>query len=360
MLLINDVFFPLIRYVLNPDDGIPVEAGQVDWDGFYEFCMRQAVLGVVFPGVKTMKEAGVDVPRMSLLKWYSFSEKIRQQNETLNKRSVQISEFFAKEGYRSCVLKGQGNALMYPDPYTRTSGDIDLWVEGDRRALTQLVKRYSPNSFEQYHHIDFPAFKDALIEVHYTPGKALSPFKNRKLQQFFEESMAEQVCHRVSLPDGVGEICVPTDSFNVFYQMVHVMTHFFVEGIGLRHFIDYYYLLKKVGPDVCRQKDWAMMFRQYGMLRFARGFMWVEHEALGLDNCYRVVEPDERTGRLILEEMSAGGNFGHYDERYALRNKGYLVRGLTDVYRLLKLAGTFPTESLWKIWRKIENQRWKI
>lgn len=356
----SELYFSFICYALNPEKGIPAEVQTVDWDDFYEFCKRQAVLGVVFRGVKAMKDSGVEVPRKLFLKWYSMCEKILQKNQTLNKRSVQITAFFAKEGYRSCVLKGQGNALMYPDPYSRTSGDIDLWVEGDRKALTQLVKKYSPKSFEQYHHIDFHAFKDALVEVHYTPGKALSPFKNKKLQQFFAENIAEQVSHRVSLPDKVGEVCVPTDKFNVFYQMVHVMNHFFVEGVGLRHFIDYYYLLKKVGADGCRQQDWSSLFQRYGMLRFARGFMWVEQQVLGLEDDYMIVPPDERRGKVILEEMLAGGNFGHYDERYETRNRGYLARGLTDVYRLLSLAGTFPAESLWKIWRKIENQRWKV
>lgn len=355
-----ETYFSVVRYALNPEKGILTEVGTVDWDDFYEFCKRQAVLGVVFRGVKAMKDGGVEVPRSLFLKWYSMSEKTRQKNQTLNKRSVQISEFFVKAGFRSCVLKGQGNALMYPDPYSRTSGDIDLWVEGDRKAVTQLVKKYSPKSFEQYHHIDFHAFKDALVEVHYTPGKALSPFKNKKLQKFFEDNLAEQIDHRVSLPDGVGQISVPIDSFNMFYQMFHVMTHFFVEGVGLRHFIDYYFLLKKVGGDGCRQQDWSSMFRRYGMLKFARGFMWVEQQVLGLEDCYMIVAPDERKGKVILEEMLAGGNFGHYDERYEMRNKGVAARGMTDVYRLLRLAGTFPTESLWKVWRKIENQRWKL
>lgn len=355
-----ETYFAAVRYALNPEKGYPSGVESMDWDDFCEFCKRQAVLGVVFRGVMAMKEGGVEVPRKLFMKWYSMTEKTLQKNQTLNKRSVQISEFFAKAGFRSCVLKGQGNALMYPDPYSRTSGDIDLWVEGDRKAVTQLVKKYCPKSFEQYLHIDFPVFKDALVEVHYTPGKALSPFVNKRLQKYFTENISEQVNHRVSLPDGAGNISVPTDSFNVFYQMIHVMTHFFVEGVGLRHFIDYYYLLKKIGKDGCRQQDWSSLFRRYGMLRFVRGFMWVEQHVLGLEDCYLIVEPDEQRGRVILEEMLAGGNFGHYDERYEMRNKGVIARGLIDTYRLLRLTGVFPTESLWKIYRKIENQRWRL
>ena len=36
-----------------------------------------------------------------------------------------------EDGLRCCILKGQGNALMYPNPYSRTPGDIDVWIDAD-------------------------------------------------------------------------------------------------------------------------------------------------------------------------------------------------------------------------------------
>lgn len=41
-----------------------------------------------------------------------------------------ISKIFADSGFHTCLLKGQGNALYYPNPFVRQSGDIGLWVEG--------------------------------------------------------------------------------------------------------------------------------------------------------------------------------------------------------------------------------------
>jgi hypothetical protein len=88
--------------------------------------------------------------------------------------------------------------------------------------------------------------------------------------------------------------------------------------------------------------------------------MWVEKECLRLDNDCLIVEPDEGIGSVIMKEMLEGGNFGHYDTRFKNRRKGFLVRGMIDTYRLLKLATVFPSESMWKIFRKVENQKWKI
>ena len=47
----------------------------------------------------------------------------------------------------------------------------------------------------------------------------------------------------MSLPDGAGDIAVPTTAFNVIYQLTHLYHHFFDEGIGMRQIIDYYYVV---------------------------------------------------------------------------------------------------------------------
>ena len=44
-----------------------------------------------------------------------------------------LQELRENEGFANCILKGQGNALLYPDPYMRTPGDIDIYLEGGRK-----------------------------------------------------------------------------------------------------------------------------------------------------------------------------------------------------------------------------------
>ena len=47
----------------------------------------------------------------------------------------------------------------------------------------------------------------------------------------------------MSLPDGAGDIAVPTTAFNVIYQLTHLYHHFFDEGIGMMQIIDYYHVV---------------------------------------------------------------------------------------------------------------------
>ena len=117
--------------------------------------------------------------------------------------------------------------------------------------------------------------------------------------------------------------------------------------------------LKKLYDENCTG-SYESLFKHLGLLQFARGVMWVEQRALGMSDEYLICEPDEKIGKVIIKEIEEGGNFGHHDKRYTLRNKGYLARGIADGYRLIKLARYFPQDAVWKIVRRIENQKWKL
>lgn len=349
------MFYELIHVALGLRDCISKNPSEQEWEAMFYIAEKQAVAGIAFLALDKLSQIGQKPPFSLLYEWIGLSEQTRHQNQIVNQRCKDITRLFSEAGYQSCILKGQGNALMYPVPAVRTSGDIDIWVYGKREKITRFVKQRCPEAFEQYLHIDFPIYDDVPVEVHYTPGRLLAPKYNKRFQKWCENYKRKD---NQTSGDTLG-FSIPTIEFNVVYQMVHIMTHFFVEGIGLRHFVDYYYVLKELhrrGYSVNFEKQ----FEYFGMIKFARGVMWLEKEVLGLGEDLLITSPDERIGIVILKEMEEGGNFGQYDTRYAGRNKGVFLRGLIDSYRLLKLAFFFPKESLWKLIRKVENQKWKI
>lgn len=354
-LSLENLFYELIRISIEKAESLSRNPSEREWKALFEISQKQAVPGIAFIALEKLGNSGVKLPQNLLFEWISLSEQIKAKNELLNKRCREITRIFLDAGLESCILKGQGNAMMYPVIGSRMPGDIDILVLGERKEITKFVKDRCPNAIEQYHHIDFPVFNDTVVEVHYTPGALFIPKYNQRFQQWCT-AQEETVCRY----DETLGFRVPYTEFNAVHQMVHIMNHFFVEGIGLRHFIDYYYVMQKCheeGTDIAGIRD---KFRHFGLEKFARGVMWIEQHCLGLDDSMLIIEPSEKVGKLILKEMEEGGNFGHYDKRYAIRKKGMLARGIADSYRLMQLATVFPSESFWKILHKIENQKWKI
>ena len=167
---------------------------------------------------------------------------VEKVNVRLNDAAIQVSEWFRKKGFRTCILKGQGNALMYPNPYSRTPGDIDIWVEGEDKRVISFVRSISPHEKACYHHIEFPSYKGVEVEVHYRPSFLLCFWHNRKLQKYYERVKEELFSHRVMLGEQ-GEIAIPTVEFNLIFQLTHIFSHLMNEGIGLRQLLDYYFVI---------------------------------------------------------------------------------------------------------------------
>ena len=235
------IFFDFLRFCIGSAKEIPGSLKEVDWKELYAIAKKQALLGVLFHGIRQLPKQLAPEQKL-LMQWMVMAEQIRKQNIKLFQDSVKVCQNFENEGFANCILKGQGNALLYPDPYMRTPGDIDIYLSGGRRKIIKYVDQVCPNQVMRYHHVDFPVMKTA-IEVHFTPSYMFCPIHNRRMQKWFEEVMGEQCNHRVSLPDGYGEIHVPQVSFNVIYILSHLYRHIFTEGVGLRQLLDYYYVV---------------------------------------------------------------------------------------------------------------------
>ena len=199
-------------------------------------------MGVLFDGIKKLPAEHVGMEKELLLQWMAESQMLEKANVRLNDTAIQVSEWFRKKGFRTCILKGQGNALMYPNPYSRTPGDIDIWVEGGDKRVISFVRSISPHEKACYHHIEFPSYKGMEVEVHYRPSFLLCFWHNRKLQKYYERVKEEQFSHQVMLGEQ-GEIAIPTVEFNLIFQLTHIFSHLMNEGIGLRQLVDYYFVI---------------------------------------------------------------------------------------------------------------------
>ena len=236
------IFFDFLRFCIGSADEIPSSLKEADWKELYAIAKQQCLVGVLFDGIKQLPAEHVGMKKELLLQWMAESQMLEKANVRLNDAAIQVSEWFLKKGFRTCILKGQGNALMYPNPYSRTPGDIDIWVEGGDKRVISFVRSISPHEKACYHHIEFPSYKGVEVEVHYRPSFLLCFWHNRKLQKYYERVKEEQFSHRVMLGEQ-GEIAIPTVEFNLIFQLTHIFSHLMNEGIGLRQLVDYYYVL---------------------------------------------------------------------------------------------------------------------
>ena len=242
MLKQQKIFFDFLRFSIGSESEIPSTLKEADWEELYRIAQKQCLVGVFFDGIKKLPAEHVGMKKELLLQWMAESQMLEKANIRLNDAAIQVSEWFRKKGFRTCILKGQGNALMYPNPYSRTPGDIDIWVEGGDKRVISFVRSVSPHGKACYHHIEFPSYKGVEVEVHYRLSFLLCFWHNRKLQEYYERVKEEQFSHQVMLGEQ-GEIAIPTAEFSLIFQLTHIFSHLMNEGIGLRQLLDYYFVL---------------------------------------------------------------------------------------------------------------------
>ena len=213
------------------------------------------------------------------------------------------------------------------------------------------------------------------MEVHLYPIWLYNPWYNRRLQRWFKEQKPAQMVERET---GFG---YPSVEFNAVYSLVHTFHHLMDEGVGLRHVIDYYYILKNLHIDnrihtgelestvsnsehklpsmnhkLSSNKSEIMGTIQHlGMERFAEAMMYVMKVACGMDSEYLLCKPDEKAGKFLLDEIMLAGNFGHFDARVVIpEDESFLHRNIRKFRRQLRFLKYYPGEVLcapiWKTW----------
>ena len=331
-----------LKFCLDDKRVVPVNVNSVDWRKMLVWAEQQAIVGVIFQGIQRGGKS-LEIPTEILFRWIGWGQQIELQNRLLNKRCVEVTTQMTIAGLEGCVLKGQANAQMYPNPLSRTTGDIDLLVLGNREEVTRRVKEKYPHVHENYIHIDYPAFSDVSVELHFLPSYANNPVYNRRIQKWFKEQ-DNTFIEYVALLDGVGKIPVASVEFNMIYQLMHLMHHFFDEGIGLRQMIDYYYLLRKAKEDGrCQMADVKKTLKYLNLYKFAGAVMYIMKEMLGLADEYLIVPVDERRGQTLLKEILKGGNFGHYSE---LDQNNAAKKYFQKTWRNMHLVKEYPAEAL--------------
>ena len=368
----NDItaFFAFLKYCLGYKGNISRVVDSMDWQELYSFASKQALLGLCFDGIERLGKENPEelrqnpIGRELLMTWMGKAQQIRRQNRKVNAVASMLFLMLKKDGLRCCVLKGQGNALMYPNPYSRTPGDVDVWIDASRERIME----YASKKFELGDDIRLQHLETSLdgvpVELHFFPCSMNNPLYHARLQKWFRRNADLQCSNVVSLPDGIGEIAIPTTAFNVIYQLTHLYHHFFDEGIGMRQFIDYYYVVNN--DELLVIKDSLQRELQHlGLWKFARAVMYVLHEALGLSEEKMIAPIDEKRGKLLLAEILNGGNFGKHFTKYGhFTQQGMAKKYFLKIWRNMHFVRYYPAEALsepifrtWHFFWRMKNKK---
>lgn len=385
---------------------------------------KQSLVAIAFAGVTKLNPgndfgASLGMDEMTYLKWLGLVAKIQQKNKEMCGLCETVCKDFLHDGFRTMVLKGQSNLAYYPEDLKvfRTTGDIDLYAwetpsgspclggetgipiaVGDldgkgahyeyytgTKAVIEYTKMRLRTAGQSdkvevvYHHLDMPGVYPCEVEVHFRPSWMYNPWRNRRVQWWFEEQ--REVAMRQICVDG-HTFSVPSVSFNAVYQLIHIYRHLFIEGIGLRQLLDYYFVLRvlhinqgeladrtpsmaqwteNMGVAVMSRKEIMRLLGRFGMIKFASAVMWVLQTVFAMPDVYLLCPPNEKEGRHLLDEILIAGNFGKYDKRVSASSAGSRLGSLRRRHaQTVRFFWSYPGEAVFELPFRAFQYLWRL
>ena len=131
-------FYQLLRLSLGLTQEFHDDLDTEMWRWLYHTAVRQSVAGICYEGICMLpneKKPHVEIA----MQWLCEAETTRGANELQYQEVARLTRTVAEKGRKTVILKGQANARLYPNKFSRQPGDVDLWIEGGRESVISLL-----------------------------------------------------------------------------------------------------------------------------------------------------------------------------------------------------------------------------
>lgn len=235
-------------------------------NSFYEETLTEACLLAQKHDLAHL--AGEGLRKLGLLGEDEISAKFKQATRQAKYRYIRTDSEYQKlchafEAAQIPFLPLKGSVLRdyYPEPWMRTSCDIDILVPEemlDTAANVLTEKLDYTRKGQNDHDLSMYAPNGLHVELHYRAvDEGRFPAAQTVLETIWDDALpkAAESCH----------YCMSDEMF-YFYHIAHMAKHFENGGCGIRPFLDLWILNHRMAHD--RQKRTALLSRG-GILAFA-------------------------------------------------------------------------------------------
>lgn len=376
-MIIKD-FFLILQFTIGENVRLTHSLSHDEWEEMFDLAKKQALLGLAFEGVKKLPKE--QWPQGDIvLKWTMATEQIKRQNLRTTNVCLRLNDILAKEGFDTCILKGQANHVYYDSMIDgvslgmqRVCGDVDAWIwpkekmQHPVKSIIDYCQRKNILISLCHLHAEVKPIGGVPIEIHFRPSFLNTPWRNRYFQKVFKSAVFEN-----SKIDDIGIVKKLRVDYDLIFQMNHIYRHLLDEGVGLRQVFDFYVLLKDynkeriVRKELMGKEEIMKIISSCGMKRFATALMFVLKDIFHVGNDELICGISEKDGLVLLNEIMMAGNFGHYDIRMndIEVRKGklsfQLQRASRRFMRNLRFLSSYPEEVICEPFARVYHFVWR-
>ena len=270
---LNNTLFALLRSVIcdeRIDESIKKDLDSERIENIYKLLKKHDMAHLLGPaidkcGVTVDGEIASKISKKQFMAIYRY--------ENINYELSRIKNTLEEAGIDYIPLKGAVIRELYPEPWMRTSSDIDVLVRvSDHERATDVICEklgYTLKEKESKHDVSLYSESGVHLELHYSICEGID-LPDTYLSRVWEYAYCVGESHEYKLKN----------EFFVFYLVIHALCHFTIGGCGLRAICDLYLCKNKMGYD---EKLAMQLLEKEGFDRFYKNIsmladVWFERK----------------------------------------------------------------------------------
>ena len=335
---VQNITFALLRYALcgtEIPDKVSDALTEERLKGVYQLLKMHDLAHLAFDGLQSAaQKIGQTERGAELVNTEVYGMFRRQQQLAVYRYEQKIYEFeqICNVLEEACIpyvpLKGAVLKDLYPQPWMRTSCDIDILVSSENlgKAIEALkTKLHYEMEGKHSHDVSLYAENGVHLELHYDLIEDyIQPISGAVLSAYWNTSESE-------IEGGYKRKAQPEMFY--FYHIAHMAKHFEHGGCGIRPFIDLWFLIRQTELGEGKKDE---LLAKGGLAAFERAAKQLS------EVWFSCQEHNELTLRLQTYILR-GGVYGNLENRYStIPNNGkngkvkYFLTRIFLPYRYLK------------------------
>lgn len=312
------LFYELLQVAVGQLDCLNRGPSAEEWVELHQTAQRQAVSGICYKGVERLFEFGLRAPQDVSIDWMSEAEEVRMGNKIVDKHCATLQKKLLERKIYTSVLLGQGVACCYGDELRelRQPDGIDVFVDCSHEKIIKLVQQTGQTTVR---HNDYVVWLDAWkgTEARLLPQVTYSknPMRNARVQRWFRQNKEQMFVKD-------GELMLPSADMNVVYVLQRLYEQFLYGRVDMRLLMDCFFIMKQKDGRFGTYKNGMTVKKamsHFGMKAFAAGVMWVMQEVFAMDAKQLPMEPREKAGRFILQQVMGDRRWWQMLKHYPLQ-----------------------------------------
>ena len=220
-------------------------ADNVNWQDVLSLAQRQGVRGLAYEALELLKQDDAECASFpeskTLMQWYAQTLFVERRYRQHLELASEVSLLWKRHGIKTVVFKGMAHSRYYPKPEHREFGDFDCYLidaEGScaYRKGNDVARKSGLAVDDGWYKHSHIVYKQLTVENHQFFTSARRGGIDMALHRYIVEAIGDG--SQLERLDETDIYVLPVEAEGLF-MLYHSLTHFLVEGINLRHFVDW-------------------------------------------------------------------------------------------------------------------------